>query len=160
MAALRLRDPFHDFIDLRDSMDRMFDRFLTGPRLGWEPSWDLNLDVAENDNEFVVRASIPGINPDDLDITYTDRVLTVKGEVKGDKDLEKAKYHLRERWYGSFARSVQLPVPVKAEDIRASYEAGVLTLHLPKTEEVKPKRIAVHTESPRMIEGKIKNGKK
>jgi HSP20 family protein len=125
----------------------------------WQPtSWDLALDVAETEDDFLVKASLPGINPDDLEITYNNNLLTIKGEVKEEKDIEEQRYHLRERRYGSFSRSLTLPSTVKADAIEASYEGGVLTLHLPKAEEAKPKRIPVHSvQAPQMIEGKAKD---
>lgn len=156
MNALRLRDPYREMEDMREAMDRMLDRAFAGPQVGWQPVWNLALDVVENDDEFVIKASIPGINPDDLDITFNERTLTIKGESKGDEEREGARYHLRERWYGSFTRSVQLPTQVKTDDIQATYDAGVLTLRLPKTEEVKPKRIPVKVDSSKLIDAKVK----
>jgi HSP20 family protein len=153
MYVLTRRNPFRDLLDMRETMNRMLERDFSGqPTL--QNDWDLALDVAEKPDEFVVKASLPGINADDLEITYNDNLLTIKGEVKGeseDKD-ENIHYHIRERWSGSFSRSVSLPSTVKADDIQASYEAGVLTLHLPKREEVKPRRIAVKTENPKVID--------
>jgi HSP20 family protein len=106
----------------------------------------------------VVKASVPGINPDDLEITFNNNTLTIRGEIKEEKEVEEAHYHLRERRYGSFARSLTLPAGIEANKIEANYEAGVLKLHLPKAEEIKPKKIAIHTKSePRMIEAKAKN---
>ena len=86
-----------------------------------------------------------------------DNTLTIKGEFKAEQEKDDVHYHLRERRYGAFARSLTLPAAVKSEAIEAKYEAGVLTLKLPKTEEVKPKKIAVRSvEAPSMIEGKVK----
>jgi HSP20 family protein len=138
-------------------MDRMFDNAFFGEPLEWRTfSGDLALDVAENENEFLVKASLPGINPDDLDITFSGKTLTIKGEYKAEEEKEDVHYHMRERRYGSFSRSLSLPTPIKSDAIEAKYEAGVLTLHLPKTEEAKPKRIAVGvSEQPQMIEGKV-----
>jgi HSP20 family protein len=143
---------------LRNLMDRWMEPAWS-PTTNWQPlSWDLALDVAETDDDFVVKASLPGINPDDLEITYDNNVLTIKGEVKEEKDVEEQRYHLRERRYGSFSRSISLPTTVKADAIEAGYEAGVLTLHLPKAEEAKPKRIPVRSaQAPQMIEGKVKD---
>jgi HSP20 family protein len=137
----------------------MFEKDFFGPGMD-QRNWDLALDVAEKPEEFVVKASIPGINPDDLDITYNNNVLTIKGEVKGENEEKDTRYHLQERWSGSFSRSISLPSGVNADTIQASYEAGVLTLHLPKREEVKPKRISIKREEPKMIEGSFGNGKK
>ena len=161
MYNLIRRDPFREMISLRSAMDHMFDSAFLGTPWEWQPlSGDLALDVAENENEFLVKASLPGMNPDDLDITYSDKTLTIKGEYKAEEEKDDVRYHLRERRYGSFSRSLSLPTPIKSDAIQARYEAGVLTLHLPKTEEAKPKRITVHADSPQMIEGKttdIKN---
>ena len=144
------------------SVRNMMDRWLEPswlPTASWQPAgWDLALDVAETEDNFVVKASLPGINPDDLEITYNNNLLTIKGEIKEEKDVDEQRYHLRERRYGSFRRSLSLPTSVKPDAIEASYEAGVLTLHLPKAEEAKPKRIPVHSgQAPQMIEGKVKD---
>jgi HSP20 family protein len=159
MSSIIRWDPFREMLNLRREMDRLFDNTFFGPDFNWaQPAaWDLALDVAENDDEIIVKASIPGINPDDLEVTYTENTLTIKGEVKAEEEKEGSKYHLRERRYGTFMRSISLPVGVKADSIQANYEAGVLTLHLPKSEEVKPKRIAVKTGTPQMIEAKVKD---
>lgn len=144
-------NPFREMARARSAMDRMFEDSLIGPEWEWRPStsWQLSLDVVENDDDYVVKASIPGINPDDLEITLSGRTLTIKGETKEETESEQGRYHLRERRYGSFSRSVTLPIEVKDADIEASYESGVLTLTLPKSEAMKPKRIKVH----KMIEG-------
>ena len=153
-------DPFRDMLSMRRAMDRFFDRALE-PSWSDTPMWDLALDVVETKDEFVVKASLPGINPDDLEITFTDNVLTIKGESKEDKEVKEEQYHLRERRQGVFSRSISLPNRVKADAINANYEAGVLTLKLPKVEEVKPKRISINVGngSSKMIEGKSKDRK-
>jgi HSP20 family protein len=142
MADLIRWDPYRDLLTMRELMDHVFDRSLPNVTSG---AWDMNLalDVIENSDEFVVKASIPGINPDDLEITYNDRTLTVKGELKEDKEISEEHYHLRERRFGTFSRSINLPTNIDADHIAANYEAGVLELHLPKTEEAKPRRIQV-----------------
>ena len=156
MANLTRWDPFRELADMRNMMDRMLERSFAVPQAGWQQTWDLPLDVIENEDEYVVKASIPGINPDNLDITFNDRTLTIKGESKGEEEKKEQRYHLRERWSGSFTRSISLPTRVKAEGIQASCENGVLTLHLPKTEEVKPRRIAIQANAPKVIEAKSK----
>ena len=150
-------DPFREMLNLRSAIDRMFEDAFIGEPL-WErtpTAWSLALDVAETEDEFVVKASVPGIKPDDLEITYSGNTLTIKGETKEEKEVEDARYHMRERRYGSFARSITIPSTVDANAIEADFEDGVLTLHLPKAEEARPKRIEVKT--PKMIEGKMKN---
>jgi HSP20 family protein len=152
------RDPFREMMTLRSAMDRLFDTAFMSEPGEWPNFVDtLPLDVSETEDEYLVKASIPGIKPEDLEITYNSKMLTIKGEFKAEEVKEDVQYHLRERRYGSFARSLTLPAAVKSEAIEARCEAGVLTLKLPKTEEVKPKKIAVRSaESPAMIEGKVK----
>ena len=163
MSNLTRWDPFREMMNLRSAMDRLFDDAFFGSRSNWmERSgldasvWDLALDVAETNDEYVVKASLPGMNPDDLDVTLNNNVLTIQGEIKEekeDKPSDDRRYHLRERRYGSFSRSISLPSTVNADAIQANFEAGVLTLHLPKVEEAKPRRIEVRS-GQKMIEGK------
>jgi len=142
-------DPFREMQAFRDMMDRFFEEsFAESPRLWMQPRWEgfpLALDVAEDAEGYIVKASIPGVDPDQVEVTLTDNVLTIKGETKSETDTEQKNYHLRERRYGRFMRSITLPTPVDADKVEASHEHGVLTLRLPKTEAVKPKRIAVKT---------------
>jgi HSP20 family protein len=146
-------DPFREMMVVRNNMDRMFNRDLTIVGTPWKSfNWSLALDVVESDDEYVVKASLPGINPDDLDITFDDNRLTIKGELEEEQELDEARYHLRERKYGKFVRSIQLPKGIESDKIEASYEKGVLSLHLPKAEEIKPKKIAIKTVSPNIIE--------
>jgi HSP20 family protein len=126
-------------------MDQFFDDALATPSSSWSGSWDLALDVLEQDDRYVVKASLPGIDPEDLDITFENGVLTIKGEIREDHEVEEARYHVRERRYGAFSRSLTLPAGVDEEKIQANYEAGVLSLALPKSEAAKPKRIPVKT---------------
>ncbi len=156
MADLIRWDPFREMMRFREAMDRLFDSALAGTTWELRTPWlgEPALDVIETADDYVVKASIPGINPDDLEITFTERTLTIKGEVKEEEQREGAQYHLRERRYGSFSRSLTLPTPVNADALEAKYEAGVLTLRIPKTEEVKPKRIPIKVSEPKMIEGK------
>lgn len=158
MNSLIRRDPFREMMTLRSAMDRLFDTAFMGEPGEWSSFADtLPLDVSETEDEYLVKASIPGIKPDDLEITYNSKTLTIKGEFKAEQEKEDVRYHLRERRYGAFARSLTLPAAVKSDAIEAKYDAGVLTLKLPKTEEVKPKKITVRSiEAPSMIEGKVK----
>jgi len=159
MTYLIRRDPFREMLTLRSAMDRLFDNaFFTSPFESEGFTAELPLDVAETDSEFVVKASLPGFNPDDIDISLDNKTLTIKGEYKAEEEKDELHYHLHERHYGSFARSITLPIEVKFDAIEAKYEAGVLTLKLPKTEEVKPKRINIKSaEKPQMIEAKAQD---
>lgn len=147
MANLTRWDPFHELSALRSAMDHMMtevpwhDRFWNE---GSSNSYGLALDVSESENEYTVKASVPGVNPDDLDISLNDNMLTIKGEIKDESEKEeKGQYHLRERRYGSFMRSVSLPATIDSQQASADFENGVLTLHLPKSQETRPRRISV-----------------
>lgn len=120
-----------------------FERALNRPATRWNSEWNVALDVAENEDAYIVKASLPGVSADDVELTLEDNVLTIKGEVKGDETVEEAQYHVRERRYGSFSRSIRFPVLVNSDAVDATYENGVLTLNVPKAEEVKPKRIEI-----------------
>jgi HSP20 family protein len=135
---------------LRRQLDSLFDDSFFGlsgyqrPLLG--RIWGLDLDVVENDESFLIHASVPGIDPEQLDITLENNVLTIKGELEEEERQEGDVYHLRERRYGQFSRSITLPSDVDAEAIEAHVVNGVLTLTVPKSEESKPKRIPIRTQ--------------
>jgi len=145
MRMLVRRDPFlREMNAWRGIMDRFMDEALENARYFERPTaWALALDVAEAEDKFLVKASVPGINPDDIEITLSDNVLTIRGEASQTTEEENATWRLRERRYGAFQRSITLPTPVNADAIQADYVDGVLELSIPKAEEVKPKRIAV-----------------
>ena len=141
--------PFREFERMRRDMDRLWDSFFEGgltkrgeERGGWLPS----LDVSETKNELVVKAEVPGMDAKDIDISLSDGVLTIKGEKKQEKEEKEADYHLVERSYGSFVRSVRLPKEVQGDKISASYKDGILKVALPKSEEAKKKEIKIKVE--------------
>jgi HSP20 family protein len=146
MANLVRWDPVRDMMSLREAMDRLFEESFVRPRGMLAPvegAVTLALDVFESDDDVTVRASIPGVNPDDIDISVTGDVLTIKGETSEEREEKQGNYHLRERRYGAFQRSVNLPAPVNTDKAEAEFKNGVLTLTLPKVEEVKPKSIKI-----------------
>jgi len=158
MTLIRHWDPFREMAELRATMDRLLNETRNLPLAASEDTiWMLPLDVIETEDAFIVKASIPGVNPDDIDISLTDNVLTIKTEVKADDEIEGARYHLRERSYGIFSRSITLPTAVDADKVEAVYENGVLKLIIPKAEAVKPRRIAVN--APKTIEGEATEAK-
>jgi len=157
MADLIRWDPFREMMTLRDAMDRMFENAFISPRTtNWftEGEIPLALDVVEEDDKYIVEASVPGINPDDLEITYDNNMLTIKGEVKEEKEIEEKRYHIRERRFGTFSRSIALPSTINVDKIEAEYKDGVLNLTLPKVEEAKPKKIKVRSvKGSKVLEG-------
>jgi HSP20 family protein len=146
-------DPFREMMIVRNSRGRRFDGHLSTAPSSWKSfNWGVALDVVESDDEYLIKASLPGINPDDLEITFSDNKLTIRGEVKEEEELDEAHYHLRERRYGTFTRSIKLPSGIESDKIEAKYDSGVLKLHLPKVEEVKPKKISIKTSDAKVIE--------
>jgi HSP20 family protein len=160
MNNLTRWNPYREMMSLREQMDRllsdsfqMADPFRTSTEwFSTTRGWQLDLDVREVDNAYLVEVAVPGIDPDDLDITLEQNVLTIKGEVQHEEKQEGEVYHLRERRYGSFHRRITLPDMVDSDNVEANYNKGILTLTLPKTEESKPRRIPVG-ESHKAIEG-------
>ena len=150
-------DPFQEMINLHRAVDRPFDNVITDREWAQPTLWSLAVDGVENKDEFVVKTSVPGISPEDLDVSYSNDTLTIKGEIKSKNEVKEKRYHLRERRYVSFIRSLNLPAKIKGDAIDASCQNGVLILCLPKAEEVKPKRIAIKAADQNMIEGKLKS---
>jgi len=143
MTRLARWEPFREMMSFREAMDRLFDEAFTRPLTLFE-TWSAPLiDMYETENDVVVKAVLPGIRPDDLNISIAGDVLTIRGEVKEEKEVEDATYHLRERRYGSLARSIPLPTAVNADKAKAEFDNGILTLTIPKAEEVRPKVIKV-----------------
>jgi HSP20 family protein len=139
-------EPWSDLVSLREAMDRLFEESFVRPRAGWlAPLGDgsLAVDMYETDEEVVVKTTVPGVKSEDIDVSITGDLLTIKGETKTEEKVEKANYIRQERRYGAFSRSLTLPSTVVADKATAEFENGVLTLTLPKAEEVKPKTIKV-----------------
>jgi HSP20 family protein len=144
MTRLTRWEPFRDVRRMHDMLDRIMDQAV----LDWSPEGVpyqgiIPIDVYQTDNDIVITATAPGIKPDDLDISVTADSVTIHGEVGEEHEEEGRRYHVRERRYGSFARSIALPTTIDADKTQAEFENGILTLTLPKVEEVKPKSIKV-----------------
>ncbi len=151
--------PLDEMISLREAMDQMFNDAFIGSqsRTGTQDrqsGWALPLDVMENDDNFVVRTSLPGVNPQDVDITVRDNVVTIQGETRQEPEAENQRYLMREHRYGRFYRSITLPVTVDGDKVQAEFRDGILTLTLPKAEQAKPKRISIRSDGQRQtVEG-------
>ena len=147
MALMRW-DPYREMTSLRNAVSRMFDDTWLSPFWSTEGDGErrdvfVPLDMVERDNEIVISAPLPGMKPEDVDISITGNMLIIKGEFKHEEEGERENVHYRERRYGSFHRAVTLPSTVDTGKVDATFEAGVLKLCLPKVEEAKPKQIQI-----------------
>jgi HSP20 family protein len=146
MANLTRFDPFNEMVTLRQAMDRLFEDSFVAPVNWRSPQGEgvtPTLDVHQTGDEIVVTAALPGVKAEDVDITLTGQTLQIRGEFKSDENVERNQYLYRERRYGSFNRQLQLPVRVEGDKTEAHFEDGVLTLRIPKAEEVKPRQIQI-----------------
>lgn len=139
---------FRDLMTLQDRMNRLFGDAIPRTPVTREDnlyagSWAPAVDIYETENEIVLKADLPDINPKDVDIRVEDNILYLKGERKFEKETNEENFHRIERSYGSFARSFSLPHTVAADKIMASYKDGVLHVKMPKREESKPKQIKI-----------------
>ena len=146
MTSLTRWQPSRDLVSLREAMDRLFEESFVQPRAGWlapAGAKALAVDMYETDDTIIVKSAIPGVKPEDLDISITSDTLTIKGETKAEEEIKEENIIRRECRYGSFCRTLTIPMPIVADKAEAEFEHGVLTLTLPKAEEVKPKAIKV-----------------
>ena len=143
--AIQRWDPFREMVSLRDAVNSLLQESFVRPigLLADGSAAMLPMDISENENEFVVKASLPGVRPEDVQIMAHGDTLTIRGEMKAEEEKKDEHYHLRERRFGQFLRTVTLPTPISADKAQAHFENGVLTLILPKAEEAKPKQIKV-----------------
>ena len=141
----RWEQPFRGATTLQEQINRVFGDVVgrTGEESNLTP-WAPEVDIYETENELVVKADLPDVNPQDLDIRVENNILTIRGERKFDDKANEDNYLRIERSYGSFSRSFSLANSVKSEGIKADYQNGVLTLSIPKREEAKPKQIKVN----------------
>ncbi len=138
-------EPFRDFVTLRQAMDRLFEDAMVNTSRHWDGQRDghLPLDIYTTKDAIVIRASVPGLKPDDVEITLEGSTVTIRGETKAQQAEDGATYMLQEQHYGSFSRTIDLAMPVQADKAEAKFENGLLTLTIPKAEEIKPKVIQV-----------------
>ncbi len=144
MSNLTRWEPVREMMTLREAMDRLFDDAFTRPINLRDGGWSAPaVDMYQTDDEVVVKVALPGFKSNDVQINVTGDVLTLRGELKREEEKQEKAWHIREHRWGSFERSIALPTEVKADKANADFENGVLTISLPKVEEVKPKTIAV-----------------
>jgi HSP20 family protein len=143
MSNLIRWEPAREMMTLREAMDHLFNDAFTRPltlRDGWSAP---AIDMYQTDDEIVVKASLPGVKADEVQINITGEILTLKGETKQVDEKKEQAWHMREQRWGTFERSIALPTEVVADNARAEFENGILTITLPKAEEVKPKIINI-----------------
>ncbi len=148
--------PFMDLARWEREMDRMMEDFFGRRRRSWWPERWLRpgegelgapaIDLFEDKDDIVIKAELPGMNKDDVEVNLSDRSLTIKGEKKKEEEIKEENYYRCERSYGSFVRSLELPKDVHFDKVKASFKNGVLEIRLPKTEEAKTKEIKVKVE--------------
>lgn len=143
------RRPIQDLFSIHSDMNRLFDQWARparyraeGENLDWMPV----VDILEADGHVEIRAEMPGLSEQDVQVSVTDDVLTLRGEKTQANEAEDKKYHRVERSYGRFQRSFTLPTNLNAGDIKAKFTNGVLTVSIPKVEEVQPKEIQISVE--------------
>jgi HSP20 family protein len=145
MTLIRRTSPFDELFTLRRAVERLFDEDFVRPRtwrpfsLGAEPA----LDITTTPDELVVKASLPGWRPDDVDITLTGSTLVISGEIKEEARREEESWILNEIRRASFSRTIELPEGLVGDRATACFENGLLTLRIPKAEEIKPKQIKI-----------------
>ena len=143
--AMERWEPMRDMMSLRDAMERLIQESFARPAGSILPAMRgaVPLDVIEKGDAFEVRASLPGINPEDVHVTVQDETLTIRGEMSGEQERKEENWILRERRSGSFYRSITLPSPLDADKATARFDQGVLVLNIPKAERAKAKQISV-----------------
>jgi len=148
MARRNIWAPMTNLVTMQQAMDQLFDEVYGRQGYDWRRSERVELlavDAYTTGDEVVIKASVPGVNPEDVEITIEGETLTIRGNIPAP--LENVDYVIQERRSGPFSRTLSLNLPVKAEDAEAVFENGVLTLTIPKAEEIRPKVIKVQSLS-------------
>lgn len=140
---VRRWDPFRDLVSLQTDLNRLFGRTFGEGDETAVGAWSPFLDLYETPEKFVVKVDLPGMSSEDVDLTFDDNVLTIRGERKWTDEVNEESFHRVERRYGAFTRSVSLPAHVDADGIQASFSDGVLEIAVPKSETAKPRKIKI-----------------
>jgi HSP20 family protein len=144
---VQIWDPYRDMRQMEKAMNRMWRGIGTWP--GEVEQWNIPIDVVQKADEIVVKASLPGVKPEEIEITVEDNVLTMKSESITENETQETGYLIRERSTGTFYRSLRLPESVDTDKIHPVYENGVLTIKLAKVGEKKRKQIKINVQDPR-----------
>ena len=154
MAIVRW-EPLREFSTLQNEMNRLFNTVFDTPAPagnGGLRRWLPAMDLVESGDHFVLRADLPGLSEEDVNIEVEDRVLTISGERKAEHELSKEGYHRVERAFGTFSRALTLPEGIDAEAVQATFDRGVLEVSIPKPEERKPRKVTIAAGSQKAIE--------
>ena len=146
MNGLIRYEPFHEIVNFREAIDRLFeDSFVTPPRMlgGLRGEKIPAIDMYQTKNDVVVKSALPGIKPDEVDITIDGNTLIIKGETKADEEVKEEDYIYREHRHGSFRRMLTIPDGLDTDKAESTFDDGVLTVTVPKLEKSKPKQIKV-----------------
>jgi HSP20 family protein len=145
MTLVRRTSPLGELVSLRQAMDRLFEDSFVRPRVwtGWSDATTLAMDIRSTADALIVEAALPGIKPEDVDITVEGGTLTITGEYGSERKEEEGDYLVQELRRGSFGRTVTLPEGLEPDRATATFEHGVLTLRIPKAEEIKPRQIKI-----------------
>ena len=140
----RTSAPFGDLLSLRQAMDRLFEESFVNPRTWtWGEHQLVALDVYATDEDLLVEANLPGVKPEEVDITVEGNTLTIAGETRSTRKDEEGSTLIQEIRRGAFSRTLTLPEGLEADRATATFEDGVLTLRIPKAEQVKPRQIKI-----------------
>ena len=148
MKSFSRFEPSRSSGSVQDQINRMFGDVFERNEESSLTTWAPAVDIFETEHELVVKADLPDVKPEELDVRVENNILTIRGERKFEKKVNESNYLRVERSYGAFSRSFSLANTVNSEAIQAAYKNGVLTLSIPKREEAKPKQIKVKVESP------------
>ena len=144
MGMLTRWEPFREMRRVHDMLDQMMEKaFMGSLPMASREGGIVPLDVYQTDENVIVKATMPGVKPENIEVSISDNTLSIRGEIEDEHEEEGQRYHIRERRFGSFSRAIALPSKVDAEKATAEFENGELMLTLPKIEEEKPKAISV-----------------
>jgi HSP20 family protein len=155
--ALSRWSPMGELAGLHSAMDRLFSDFFGNPQLDVgetsSRTWYLPIDVLDHGNTYQIKAAVPGFAPEEVEITYSDGMLNIAAERKQESTSNQGSYLRRELTYGNYARTVQLPGDIKENEIKASFENGVLTIDVPKVPAAQPRKIPISGKSQKHLVG-------
>ncbi len=147
MAMQRWRPWLSPFRELERDMEEMFERLPRRLRRGFEEgAWLPPLEMIEKDDHFLIRAELPGMKKEDIEITFVAGALVIRGERRLEKETKEENYYLAERSYGTFHRTISIPSTVDAKNVQAKYENGILEITAPKAPEAKPQKIQIEAK--------------